>query len=210
MNDILRKFSTNRGWTFITNNNIQQVHLFNRSGLHLSREGSSLVASNLLKNVITNWNNKEIETVPCDINNFSLSLIQHTRGFKIASLNIVSPLANNDELRLSMEDQHLDVLAVNESIANWSIHIPGYDIVRRDRNRNGGGVCVYSRSTINFNERTTLRNDNYEAIVDICKPNSRPFQLLLLTDPRGPVTVSFSVWNICYKNIRLWKQRNHC
>ena len=82
------------------------------------------------------------------------------------SLNIVSLLANINELRLSMEDQNLDVLAINESplcesITNSSMHIPGYDIVRRDRNRNGGEVCVYIQTTINFNEHTTLRNDNY-------------------------------------------------
>ena len=113
-----------------------------------------------------------------------MSLIPHTRGFKIAFLNIVSLLANIDELRLSMEDQNLDVLAINEcrlceSVTNSSIHIPGYDIITRDRNRNGGGVCVYIRTTISFNERITLRNDNYEAIVvDISKPNSPPFSII--------------------------------
>ena len=44
-----------------------------------------------------------------------------------------------------MADKNLDVLAINEtrlsdSIDNSCIHIQGYDIVRRDRNRNGGGI----------------------------------------------------------------------
>ena len=72
--------------------------------------------------------------------NNNLFLIPHSRGFKIASLSIVSLPAHIDELRLLMEDQNLDVLAINEtrlseSFSNMCIHFPGYDIVRRDRNR---------------------------------------------------------------------------
>ena len=41
----------------------------------------------------------------------------------------------------------LDVLAINESkldhVSNDEIHIPGYNIVRKDRNRHGGGVIMY-------------------------------------------------------------------
>ena len=100
--------------------------------------------------------------------NNNLFLIPHSRGFKIASLSIVSLPAHIDELRLLMEDQNLDVLAINEtrlseSFSNMCIHFPGYDIVRRDRNRNGGGVCVYIRSTINFQTQTSLLSDIYEA-----------------------------------------------
>ena len=63
-----------------------------------------------------------------------MSLIPHIRGFKIASLNIVSLPKHIDELRLLMCDQNLDVIAINEtrlssSIDNSCIHIPGYDIV---------------------------------------------------------------------------------
>ena len=80
-----------------------------------------------------------------------LSLVPQTRGFKIASLNIASLPAHMDELRLLMADKNLDVLAINEtrlsdSIDNSCIHIQGYDIVRMDRNRNGGRVCLYIRS----------------------------------------------------------------
>ena len=48
----------------------------------------------------------------------------------------------------------IDVLASNETrldstISNKEVHIPGYEIVRRDRNsngRSGGGVCFYLSS----------------------------------------------------------------
>ena len=92
-----------------------------------------------------------------------LSLVPQARGFKIASLNIASLPAHIDELRLLMADKNLDVLAINEtrlsdSIDDSCIHIQGYDIVRRDRNRNGGGVCLCSlfnkvQNTIKPHER---------------------------------------------------------
>ena len=99
-----------------------------------------------------------------------LSLVPQARGFKIASLNIASLPAHIDELRLLMADKNLDVLAINEtrlsdSIDDSCIHIQGYDIVRRDRNRNGGGVCLYIRSSINFKTRSNLMSDIYEAII---------------------------------------------
>jgi hypothetical protein len=42
----------------------------------------------------------------------------------------------------------LEVLAINESkldntITDGEIHIPGYVIIRKDRNRHGGGVAIY-------------------------------------------------------------------
>ena len=49
----------------------------------------------------------------------------------------------------------LEMLAVNESkldntITDGEIHIPGYVIARKDRNRHGGGVALYIRENISF------------------------------------------------------------
>ena len=47
------------------------------------------------------------------------------------------------------------------------VSIDGYDIVRRDRplnGRNGGGVCFYLRSNINYNVRKDLVFDHLESI----------------------------------------------
>ena len=120
-----------------------------------------------------------------------MPLIPHIRGFKIASLNIVSLPKHIDELRLLMCDQNLDVIAINEtrlssSIDNSCIHIPGYDIVRRGRNRLGGGVCIYVRSSINFKTRPDLMSDVYEAVVlHIIEPNSQPFSITAVYRPPG-------------------------
>jgi len=70
-----------------------------------------------------------------------------------------------DELRVLLSDNPLDILSINEtrldgSVTDDEVHIPGYDIIRHDREHNGrfgGGVCIYVRSNINFSLRPDLR-----------------------------------------------------
>ena len=52
-----------------------------------------------------------------------------------------------------MHDKPFDILTLNEtrlddSIPNSEIKISGYDIVRRDRNRNSGGVAMYTSEVV--------------------------------------------------------------
>ena len=87
-----------------------------------------------------------------------LHKIKKLRGLKIASLNINSLLRHVDELRLMLSDSEIDVFAINESkidnsVKDSEISIPGYNMIRKDRNRFGGGVVVYIRETYSFNER---------------------------------------------------------
>ena len=47
-----------------------------------------------------------------------------------------------------MRDEPFDILTLNEtrldsSILDCEVQIPGYDIIRSDRNRYGGGVAIY-------------------------------------------------------------------
>ena len=48
-----------------------------------------------------------------------------------------------------------DILAVNETglddtISSGEVIVPGYSLERNDRNRDGGGVALYIRNTINY------------------------------------------------------------
>ena len=66
-----------------------------------------------------------------------------------------------------------------QSILNFDIYIAGYEIVRRDRNRNGGGVCFYFKTAINCSVRTHLNINNLENLcLEIRKPNSKPFGIV--------------------------------
>ena len=94
--------------------------------------------------------------------NFSntLNSIPNERGFKMAFLNIVTLPTKIDEIRHSMCDKNIDLIAFNETrldlnISDGLIHIDGYEVVRKDRSRNGGGVCIYLRSSINYKTRNT-------------------------------------------------------
>ena len=107
--------------------------------------------------------------------------IPSQRGFKIASLNIVSLVKHIDDLRVYTSDQRLDILSINEtrldsSIKDEEVELSGYKIIRRDRNRFGGGVALYVRNSINVNFRSDLSTDKLEAIsIEIIKPKSKPF-----------------------------------
>ena len=76
-------------------------------------------------------------------------IIPKGRGFKTASLNITSVLKHIDELRILLDDQYIDILAIKEtkldgSISDQEVKVVGYDVIRRDRTVNGrfgGGVC---------------------------------------------------------------------
>ena len=39
---------------------------------------------------------------------------------------------------------------LDSSISNGEIDIDGYTIVRRDRNRNGGGICAYINNNLSY------------------------------------------------------------
>ena len=86
-----------------------------------------------------------------------------------------------DELRLYLHKQQFEIISSNEtmldlSVSNQEIKINGYDIVRKDRNRHGGGVAIYIRTSINFIIRDDLTADNLETItLEISKPKAKPF-----------------------------------
>ena len=66
------------------------------------------------------------------------------RGFKMAFLNIASLPKKFDEINLNLSDKLLDLIAFNETrlnptITDDAIHIDGYDLIRKDRSRTGGG-----------------------------------------------------------------------
>ena len=94
------------------------------------------------------------------------------KGFKIGHLNITSLPKHIDELRIFMHEESFDLLSINETRLDDSIHndevkIPGFDIVRKDRNRNGGGVAIYLRNTIPH----TVRDDLIPTDTNIYRSN---------------------------------------
>ena len=82
------------------------------------------------------------------------------RGLVMACLH-----AHIDELRITMNSTKIDILCINETkldstINDHEVCLPGFELVRRDCNkngRNGGDVCIY-RSNLNFHMRDDLNS----------------------------------------------------
>ena len=119
----------------------------------------------------------------------TLSSIPNERGFKMAFLNIVSLLKKIDEINFSMTNKFIDLIAFNETrldpnITDNMVSLDGYDVIRKDRSRNGGGVCIYLRSSINYKIRKDLVPPELEAVcVEIIKPHSKPFLVTTVYRP---------------------------
>ena len=65
---------------------------------------------------------------------------------------------------------------LDETIKSCEVHIPGYEFIRRDRNRQCGGVGFYIKTSINFVVCSNLNVPNLENLcIKIRKHNSKPF-----------------------------------
>lgn len=56
------------------------------------------------------------------------------------------------------------------------LSLQGYTIILRDRNKHGGGVCVYLHDSISYKRLYEFEDKNLEMnALEIQKPNSKPF-----------------------------------
>ena len=100
-------------------------------------------------------------------------------------LNIASLPKHLDEIRFLLHDKKLDILILNEtrldsSISDNLVSIEGYYILRSDRKRNGGGVCMYIRCHVNYENRPDLIPNDLEAICfEIKQANSKSFRVFI-------------------------------
>ena len=100
----------------------------------------------------------------------------------MACLNIASLPKHIDEIRILLSDTRLYILAINKArlndiVSDDEVAIRGYNIIRKDRNRNRGGGCIYMRTNINYTIRNDLKFKKLESrdIIEIQKPSSKPF-----------------------------------
>ena len=102
------------------------------------------------------------------------------KGFTVGHINITSLPKYIDLLRMYLIDQPFHVLSINETRLNENISddsdkICGYEIFRKDRNREGGGVVLYVQTALNANVRLNLVPDGLEAVcVEIQRLKSKP------------------------------------
>ena len=96
-------------------------------------------------------------------------------------MNINSLPKHIDELKILMPNSPLDISAINEtkiddSFSEHEVSLAGYHIIRKDRNRHGGGVLLYVHEAIPCTERNDLLTGSLEiTCVEITRPCSKPF-----------------------------------
>ena len=128
--------------------------------------------------------------------------------FKTTHLNI-SSIKNVDQLRIYIHSQQFDTISINETwldstVADHEVDIDGYELIRKDRNRNGGGVAIYVRSSINYKVQVDLMPRELEIItVEILKPRAKSFLInTSYRPPHAPLDV-FDEYEKCLQTMDL-------
>ena len=108
------------------------------------------------------------------------------RGLHLIHLNINSLLSKIDELREIARKTRATVIGITESkldgsVLDGEINIDGYELVRSDRNRHGGGVACCIRSDISFNVRGDFSSENI--FLEILLPKTKPILIGILYRP---------------------------
>ena len=97
---------------------------------------------------------------------------------------------------------------LDSTISNYEINISGYDIVRKDRNRNGGGVALYIRNVIDYKIRNDLMNENLETItIEVCPPKAKSFFVNTWYRPPDASIECFEWYEECIINMDLENKR---
>ena len=91
----------------------------------------------------------------------SLQDIEQCQCLKINSLNIFHMMTHVDELKLFIETNKPDIIGISETKLDKTINdcvicVPGYHVIRKDRNSYGGGVLMYLNESLNVKHREDL------------------------------------------------------
>ena len=118
-----------------------------------------------------------------------------SKGLHFIGLNARSLLPKVSELRLFSQKVKPATISVSEtwlddSITDAEIELPGYSLERKDRNRQGGGVCLYIRNDLAYNRRSDLDTFDIESVwIHIHLPKTKP--ILIASVYRPPNQTDF-------------------
>ena len=92
-------------------------------------------------------------------------------GLKIGCRNIRGLLGKIDELRFLVLECNFDIMGIcetflDDNVADHEIIINGFNVIRRDRHRDGGGVLLYIKEGIFYDQEglTVLTCPNNESV----------------------------------------------
>ena len=124
----------------------------------------------------------------------------HKRGIHILHFNIRSLLIKIVELRYIAITSKATIICItetwlDETVWDPEISIPEYNLLRKDRNRDGGGVCMYTRSDIAHRVRIDFQHPELETVwAEIMLPKPDPSSSEHAIDHPNRCTSTIS-WN---------------
>ena len=104
------------------------------------------------------------------------------KGLHFLHINIRSLLMKIDDVRHMVNEAQPTVVAVSETwldgtISDNEVGISGYTIVRNDRNRHGGGVCILVKNSVSFNCLSTSTGPLESIWIQILLPKIKPIAI---------------------------------
>ena len=123
-------------------------------------------------------------------------LYDEYKGLFVCSLNIGSLLKHFDEIKVFLDEYKPHILGLNETRLNDDVEdddlfIEGYSIVRRDRNRNGGGVAIYISDDIPYNTRPDFDTGIESVSIQVNIPFVKPIIFTCVYRPPGSKVALF-------------------
>ena len=227
INAVLKRNASNKDYTFMDNSNITYAHL-KRDGLHLNDSGTSQLASNINKLVLSNTHfhngHLKIHRDPSDIENISPALticpsidrnnhhrvsdILETKYLSVSCHNINRLYPKMDEIRYYLKVYFsVDIYGVvetflDENVNDSEIAINNYNVVQKDRIcRGGGGILIYVKQHLNYRRIPELELPNIEAIfIELQFSNGNNLVGLIYRPPNNNL-VNYSEWLIIMDNL---------
>ena len=129
------------------------------------------------------------------------------KGLHFLHISINSLLPKIDELKCIANKTKAAIIGITESkldhtVPDLEVNLPGYDILRCGRNRNGGGVACYIRKDLCFHTRALNCKEIENTIFDILLPKSKPINIGVFYRPPNQanfmelIVKSFSLLNL--------------
>ena len=103
-------------------------------------------------------------------------------------LNINSLLSKIDEIRYIAKLKNAAVIGLSETkfdntVLSSELEIEGYDLVRSDRSRRGGGVACFVKNSISYNQKPNFCINTESIFIEIFLPKSIPVLIGILHGP---------------------------
>ena len=118
--------------------------------------------------------------------------------------NIVTLPKHIDELRIITRKKDIDVLAINKTRMDGTIHIEGYEWVSKNRNRSGGGIGFFIKNTVNFRFGPDLNDADIKILsIEITKNKVKPFLITTWYTPPNNSMDALYKFKHCLKLIGL-------